>query len=96
MKGHKTFFGAYNKTMIQRYNPKLYKVKKGQTVAMLAKEIGVTAYLLAATNGLKEEIFEGQILVLPSSGNLYTVREGDTKALLCGSKKRYEENVSTT
>ena len=64
-------------------------------MATLAEEIGVTAYLLAAANGLKEEIFEGQILFLPSSGNLYTVREGDTKTWLCGSKKRYEEKNGT-
>lgn len=77
--------------MLKSFYGKLYKVKRGQTVASLAKEVGVTPYLLVAVNGLKEELFEGQIVFLPRGGNVYTVREGDTKALLCGSKDRYLE-----
>ena len=81
--------------MLKCFDGKVYKVKRGQTAASLARELGVTVYLLARLNGLREEIFEGQILLLPKSGNLYTVQSGDTKALLCGSKERYEEKNGT-
>ena len=76
--------------MLKNAKPKIYKVKAGQTLSSLARAIGVTEYLLAAENGLKEELFEGQILILPQSGNLYTVQAGDTKTLLCGGEERYE------
>lgn len=81
--------------MLTCFNGKLYKVKKGQTVASLAREIGVTPYLFISYNRLQEEIFEGQLVFLPKSGNLYTVRTGDSKALLCGSKGSYEEKNGT-
>ncbi len=81
--------------MVNGYDKKLYKVKRGQTVVSLAKEVGVTPYLLVSTNRLTGEIFEGQLLFLPGRGNLYTVREGDTKALLCGGKESYEKKNGT-
>ncbi len=64
-------------------------------MAFLAGEIGVSPYLMVSLNGLQGEIFEGQLVFLPKSGNLYTVRAGDTKALLCGSKEKYEEKNGT-
>lgn len=51
----------------------------------------VSPRLLAQENGLQCEPHAGQILRIPSvKGNAYTVREGDTKALLCGSERRFE------
>lgn len=73
------------------YDKKLYKVKRGQTLGEIAKRAGVTVYKLVQENGLTEEVAEGQILRLPVRGNLYTVREGDSKKLLCGSEENYEK-----
>ncbi len=50
----------------------------------------VSVWALAKENGLKTEVVAGQILSIPKTqGNAYTVREGDTKALLCGSEEEY-------
>ena len=57
----------------------------------LAKETGVTAFLIVRENGLEEEIYEGQVLSLPPRRNGYTVCQGDTKSLLCGSAENYEK-----
>ena len=44
----------------------------------------------------KGEITEGQLLRLPQEkGNLYIVRAGDTKELLCGSAGNYKKKNGT-
>ena len=51
----------------------------------------VSPRLLVKENSLTAQPYAGQILRIPSAkGNAYTVREGDTKALLCGSEGRFE------
>ncbi len=56
----------------------------------IAAYFSVSPYLLARENGLQAPPYAGQILRVPDEkGNAYTVREGDTKALLCGSEERY-------
>ena len=56
----------------------------------------MSAFLLAKVNALYEEVVEGQILDIPNErGNAYTVREGDTKTLLCGSEEGYERKNGT-
>ncbi|MBR2442501.1 MAG: LysM peptidoglycan-binding domain-containing protein [Clostridia bacterium] len=80
------------KTQPQRY----YKVKTGQTLLAIAQYFSVSEYLLAKENGLTQAPFAGQILRIPSErGNAYTVREGDTKALLCGSEENYVRKNGT-
>ncbi len=60
-------------------------------MASIATFFCVAPWLLVRENGLKCEPHAGQILRIPSmQGNAYTVREGDTKALLCGSEQRFE------
>ncbi len=69
-----------------------YKVKKGQSLRELAAYFSVSPYLLARENGLSAPPKEGEILKIPQArGDAYLVREGDTKALLCGSEKNYEK-----
>ena len=47
-------------------------------------------------NGLNEEVKSGQLLMIPKErGNLYVVKEGDTKSLLCGSAENYEKRNGT-
>ena len=75
--------------------PKLYKVKRGQTIKMLASELSTTAYAIVGENHLIEELFEGQLIVLPRQGALYTVQAGDTKSLLCGSDEEYARKNRT-
>ena len=70
---------------------KYYKVKEGQTLGEIARVFSVSPYLLAKDNGLRDQPFAGQILRIPDArGNLYTVRAGDTKELLCGNEENYE------
>lgn len=76
--------------------PKYYKVKKGQTLRAVAEAFCVPETRIAAENGLKGEITEGQLLRLPrEKGNLYIVRAGDTKELLCGSAGNYKKKNGT-
>ena len=81
--------------MLNSFEKRLYKVKRGQTLKTLAEQAGVTAYLLVKENGLSAELYEGQILRLPKKGNLYTVKAGDSKKLLCGSEENYAEKNGT-
>ncbi len=71
--------------------PNYYKVQDGQTLKEISCAFGVSAYKIAQINELKEDIYAGQILKIPlERGNLYTVKEGDSKTLLCGSEENYE------
>ncbi len=73
-----------------------YRLKKGQSLADVAKVYGVPPRVLAALNGLKEEPQEGRVLEIPAERrNLYTVRGGESKAMLCGSDKNFEERNKT-
>ena len=75
--------------------PALYRVKRGQTLVQVARTFGVTPRLLAAVNALKSELSEGELLVIPPEGNVYRVRGGESKALLCGSPERFETKNAT-
>ncbi len=71
-------------------NRKFYQAKEGQTLEEIAAYFSVSKWLLAKENGLTEAIYTGQILRIPQErGNLYTVKVGDTKELLCGSADNY-------
>lgn len=71
---------------------KFYRVKRGQTLADVASAFGLPARVLAARNSLQAEICEGQILEIPRERrDLYVVRGGESKTLLCGSPERFEE-----
>lgn len=76
--------------------PKFYKVRKGQTLRLIAEAFSVPETRLVFDNALKKEVEEGQILRMPTEkGNLYTVGTGDTKELLCGSKEEYRKKNGT-
>lgn len=74
----------------------LYRVKKGQGIREIAVAFGVPPRVLAKENGLTREAEEGQILQIPRlRRNLYTVRGGESKALLCGSDEAFEQRNRT-
>ena len=82
--------------MLKTVQVQYYKVKEGQSVRQIAEYFSVSPYLLAKINGLKEEPSSGCILKIPNErGNLYTVKEGDSKALLCGSEEAFEKKNGT-
>ena len=82
--------------MLSRVNRKFYKVKAGQTVREIADYFCVAPRLLIQENGLLQEPKAGQILFIPKQrGNAYTVKEGDTKALLCGSEDAFRQKNGT-
>lgn len=74
-----------------------YKVKEGQSLRAIAENFSVSEFLLARENRLSAPIAAGQLLRIPDEkGNAYTVREGDSKALLCGSEENYEKKNGTS
>ena len=75
---------------------KMYKVKEGQTLRLLAAELSTTEYALIAENDLRKELYAGQVLRLPRSRDVYTVQAGDTKRLLCGSEENYKSVNGTS
>ena len=72
-----------------------YRVKRGQKLATVARAFGCPPRALAAFNDLSEEIEEGQIIKIPPCRNLYKVRGGESKSLLCGSEEGFEERNGT-
>lgn len=77
--------------MLKTLQVKYYKVKAGQNLEGIAETFSVSSRLLAKINGLTAEPYVGQILEIPRErGNVYVVRAGDTKELLCGSVERFE------
>lgn len=82
---------AYDIEMLELKRKKLHKVAQGETLALLAETYRLPIRDIVLENGLTEEIWVGQVLVLPNrKGNLYTAQAGDSKTLLCGSKENYE------
>ena len=76
--------------------PKFYRVKRGQTLEEIARAFGVPPSLLAKRNHLASAPEAGQVLLIPQErGNLYTVRGGESKTLLCGSPERFKERNGT-
>ena len=76
--------------MLKTQQRQFYQVKKGQTLAEIANYFSVSQFLLVKINTLSSPPFAGQILQIPSErGNIYTVQEGDTKELLCGSAENF-------
>ncbi len=83
--------------MLKTVIPKFYKVKKGQTLAVIARAFSTTESLLVRENGLVAPIFEGQVLKIPRvRGNLYVAQAGEGKSLLCGSAENFEKRNGTT
>ena len=76
--------------------PTYYRVKRGQTISSIAKTYDLPPRLLAFYNNLKGEVEEGQVLAIPErQGNLYVVRGGESKTLLCGSPENFERKNGT-
>ena len=82
--------------MLQLEVPQYYIVREGQTVKDISNAFCVAERALVKENALSQEVQKGQILRIPNErGNLYTVREGDTKSLLCSSEEEYERRNGT-
>ncbi|MBQ3019453.1 MAG: LysM peptidoglycan-binding domain-containing protein [Clostridia bacterium] len=74
------------KTLQRRY----YQVKDGQTLEEIAEYFSVSPRVLARENGLDSPPPVGKILSIPTErGDAYTVKEGDTPSLLCGSEESF-------
>lgn len=72
-----------------------YRVKRGQSLALIAAAFGVPPRLLASVNALHAEPEEGRVLHIPPAGNMYTVRGGESRSLLCGSAERFAARNGT-
>lgn len=92
------FYGGktYNIQMLKTERYQFYKVKEGQDLRQIADYFCVSEWLLAKENGLMNTVYPGQILKIPEvHGDVYVVKEGDTKELLCGSIENYERKNGT-
>ena len=75
---------------------KYYRVKRGQTLGDVADAFCIPPCVLVACNALKGEVYEGQVLEMPQERrNLYFVRGGESKSLLCGSKENFQKRNGT-
>ena len=82
--------------MLKIERVKYYKVKSGQTLREIAAFFSVSEYRIVELNGLKEEVWCGQLLKIPTeTGNSYIVQAGDSKELLCGSAENYRQKNGT-
>ncbi len=82
--------------MLSLERKELYQVKEGQTLEEIARAFCVSARLLVKENRLTKPPLAGTVLMIPSErGNLYTAREGDTKAVLCGSDENFVKKNGT-
>ncbi len=75
--------------------PALHRVRRGQTLAVISRTFGVPPRLLAAVNGLCAEPPAGTLLLIPPACNVYRVRGGETRALLCGSDEAFAQKNGT-
>ncbi len=76
--------------------PRVYRMKRGQTLRSVALAFGLPPALLAARNGLTKDPGEGTVLLIPQErGDLYTVKGGESATLLCGSPARFFERNGT-
>lgn len=58
---------------------KKYKIKKGDTFSSVAAQFGITLETLRASNTSVKKMRAGQeLVILPTSGTPYTIRQGDT------------------
>ncbi len=58
----------------------------------IAEAFSVSEWKLAKENALIQPPYVGQVLKIPEeSGNVYIVREGDSKELLCGNEENYRK-----
>ena len=75
---------------LQSLTPDFYRVKSGQNLMRIAAAFSVPVCRLARENGLTEEPRAGQVLKIPREcGNIYRVRGGESRTLLCGSKENF-------
>ena len=75
--------------------PALYRVRRGQTAAEIARAFGVPARVFAAANALTKEVQAGELVRIPPKGNVFRVRGGETRALLCGSAENFRKKNAT-
>ena len=78
--------------------PTIHKVKRGETLSLIARKYGVSVKYLMQVNNLRNanRIYTGQRLVIrpgsgPTESNVHVVRRGDT---LSGIAKKYGTSVA--
>lgn len=74
----------------------VYEVKKGDTIATVAKLFGVSKNTIMWANDLKsEKLTQGQVIViLPITGVRHTVKSGDTLASIAKKYKGDKDDIS--
>ena len=62
---------------------RFYRVQKNDTLVSVSKKFGLTVTEIIRLNNLTDEISEGDMLYLESSGSVYTVKPEDTIENIC-------------
>ena len=63
-----------------------YRVKRGQTLALIAETFRIPVSVLVKENALEKEVEEGQVLSIPASRfHLYRVREQNAAVRIGGA-----------
>ncbi len=75
--------------------PARYRLKRGQTISEAAETFGVTPRALALACPSGGDAAGCVLLVPPPAGDLYRVRGGESKTLLCGSPEAFEKKNGT-
>jgi len=78
--------------MLNLFCGEYYRVKKGDSAAGISAAFGVPLSLLCHINELKEEVAEGEIILMPKKFYpLKIVGDGDSKESLCSSAEKFRE-----
>lgn len=81
----------YSMQQLQVLSTDVVVVGKGCTAADICRAANVSLVAFSKCNFLSasDPLYSGMLLVLPPSGNLYTVQPGDDVITLCGSRERF-------
>lgn len=81
---------------VQLVRTSTYRVKRGQTLCDVARAFCCPPSAVASLNALKEEPEEGRVLLIPPARDLYLVRGGESRTLLCGSEENFYARNGTS
>ena len=55
-----------------------YRVKKGDGIRSVSEKFTVSPFTIISINSLKNELYEGQVIIIKKTENIYTVKVGET------------------
>ena len=59
-----------------------YRVKKGDDIRLISEKFTVSPFTVIKLNSLKEELYEGQVIIIKKSENTYMVKVGESLEMI--------------